>query len=219
MLIERDQDEEAKEVAKSQQRNCRKWRSRSKRRFGRRQRSRKTWLAVDTVRAPDLHIMCAQAAHAIKGCFFSDSSSGTELLWACFWTSGVPKGFFVTQRLGTNYFCVRNTHCRVWKKEKFMMCWFEGNIQGVITLKSADLELFLESDNLPASFLNLFMSVSYQKVICAQSWDHKETFKDPYVQNQAYTELPHQSNFSQKVRIWPFLENWGPNWDDFACFL
>ena len=43
-----------------------------------------------------------------------------------------------------------------------------------IVLKSADLEIFLFADNLRTSFLILFMSVSYPKVICAQSWGHIE---------------------------------------------
>ena len=30
--------------------------------------------------------------------------SGKVLLWACFETSGVPEGLYVTPRLGTNYF-------------------------------------------------------------------------------------------------------------------
>ena len=57
---------------------------------------------------------------------FSDSSSERGLLWA---------GFFVTQRLGANYFWLRNTHKWVVgtkivrKKEKFKTCWFEGNKQ------------------------------------------------------------------------------------------
>ena len=32
------------------------------------------------------------------------------LLWACFWTYGVPNGFFVTQRLGAKNFYLRNTY-------------------------------------------------------------------------------------------------------------
>ena len=38
-----------------------------------------------------------------------DSSSGNRLLWACFDTSEGLKGINVTQRLGANYYLVRNT--------------------------------------------------------------------------------------------------------------
>ena len=34
--------------------------------------------------------------------------------------------------------------------------------------------LFLFADNLPESLFNPFDIISYQKVICAQSWGHKE---------------------------------------------
>ena len=48
----------------------------------------------------------------------------------------------------------------------------------VYCTKSADLEFFFFADNLAASFLNLFMRVSYLKVICAQSWGHLEAIGD-----------------------------------------
>ena len=46
-----------------------------------------------------------------------------------------------------------------------------------IILKSAELKFFLFADNLPASLLNQYESISDLKEICAQSWGHIEAFK------------------------------------------
>ena len=36
--------------------------------------------------------------------FWLDDTTGTVLLWACFWTNWVKKGLFLTPRLSTKYF-------------------------------------------------------------------------------------------------------------------
>ena len=41
-------------------------------------------------------------------------------------------------------------------------------------LKTEDLSFLFFANHLPASMLNPFESISYQKVIYAQSWGHKE---------------------------------------------
>ena len=46
-----------------------------------------------------------------------------------------------------------------------------------IILKSLDLKFFYFSDNLPASLLNQWESISDLKEICAQAWDHIEAFR------------------------------------------
>ena len=41
-------------------------------------------------------------------------------------------------------------------------------------LKTEDLSFLFFANHMPASMLNPFESISYQKVICAQSLGHKE---------------------------------------------
>ena len=46
-------------------------------------------------------------------------------------------------------------------------------------LKTEDLSFLFFANHLPTSMLNPFESISYQKVICAQSWGHIEALWGP----------------------------------------
>ena len=46
-------------------------------------------------------------------------------------------------------------------------------------LKTEDLSILFFANHLPASMLNPFESISYQKVICAQSLGHIEVLWGP----------------------------------------
>ena len=54
------------------------------------------------------HCQCPEWKRLKIQCVFFHRSSEIGLLWACFGTSGLPKGFQVTTRLGANYLLVRN---------------------------------------------------------------------------------------------------------------
>ena len=69
------------------------------------------------------------------------------------------------------------------------------------TLKLVYLEFFLLADNLPASFFNIFMRVSYLKVIHAQPGGHIEAFGDlrsPKISSQQ----PSESNFFKRMTLY-----------------
>ena len=67
---------------------------------------------IDFLCVTRLFLNDALYSHLSQGnfiqCVFFHRSSEIGLLWACFGTSGLPKGFQVTTRLGANYLLVRN---------------------------------------------------------------------------------------------------------------
>ena len=78
-------------------------------------------------------------------------------------------------------------------------------------LKSPDPHFCPFANHLPASFLNIFESISDLKVICAQSWGHIEAHMGAEVQN-SFKEVARGDQYDKlTVRHQGFRKYVSPN--------